>query len=212
MGQTFRRRVDQLSPGFVLAPERYDPRRLVAQNGSTRIGDLLGVAREAWRPSTDGRPVLVLDTSHAFEGAVRLRHPPIDPGEVGSAKRSLEPGDVIVSRLRPYLRQVALVDAALFSRAPGGNDVACSTEFYVLRGAGAAAVVPWLLGSTVQAALAASQEGGHHPRVSLEAVLDLPVPAGLLERWTEAAQAVQERIDALREAGDGVEALVREDW
>ena len=91
----------------------------------------------------------------------------------------MQAGDVIISRLRPYLRQVALVDEALFQLCRRGNAVAASTEFFVLRGRTgfeAAGLVPFLLSQPVQAALAAGQEGGHHPRFRQELLLSLPVP------------------------------------
>jgi hypothetical protein len=204
------RSVGELAEGLVLAPERYDPRRSIASSSSTRIGDLARIARASWKVA--GRPVLVLDTGHASEGAVRLRHPP--EGGVGSSKRALQPGDLIVSRLRPYLRQVGWIDPALFARIDGGNDVACSTEFHVLRprGGSIAFLVPWILGEPVQAALAAAQEGGHHPRVPVDALLALPVPTALLEQRDAISDAVEARIAALRGAADGLEALARRDW
>ena len=209
-----RRSLSELDAGFVLAPERYDPRRVLASTSSTRIGDVVEASRALYRPAEATRPVLVLDTTHALQGFVRLGHAPVAPTEVGSSKRQLQPGDLIVSRLRPYLQQIALVDAALFGRDPVGNDVACSTEFYVLRarGGSAAWLLPWLLGEAVQAALAAAQEGGHHPRVRLEALLDLPVPARLMAQREAVAAAVQAQVEGARAAGEGLAALAKQDW
>lgn len=170
MGLFATRTVRELGESLVLAPERFDPRRSPGAGAQGRRLDELVELRadhrtaRAFRPD---EPVLVLDTSHAFEGVVLLRHQPIEARALGSAKRQLRPGDVIVSRLRPYLRQVAFVDEGLFALAPGGNAVCGSSEFFVLRdrdGFPAAALLPFLLAATVQAALAAGQEGGHHPR------------------------------------------------
>jgi hypothetical protein len=203
MGRLIRRAVAALAGAWVLAPERYDPRRALELSCGRTLGELVTVSGRNVRPARDGdgRPVLVLDTSHAYEGHVLDRGAPVAPSTVRGAKRDLRPGDVLVSRLRPYLRQVAFVDAALFARAPGGNHVVASTEFYVLRGRDgfeAAALVPFLLSAPVQAALAAAQEGGHHPRVGRRALTDLPVPATWLAGAAGAAAAVRARAERLR--------------
>ncbi len=203
MGRLIRRTVGALAGDLVLAPERYDPRRTLDLGTGRPLGDLVTLSSANVRPAADdaGRPVLVLDTSHAFEGHVLVRGGPVAAATVTGAKRALRVGDVLVSRLRPYLRQVAYVDDALFARAPGGNDVVASTEFYVLRARGGiepAALVPFLLSAPVQAALAAAQEGGHHPRVGRAAFLGLPVPAAWLAGAAGAAAAVKARAERLR--------------
>lgn len=216
--RTFIRTVGELGEALVLAPERFDPRRTVAASivAGRRLGDLVEIAGENVHAAAfgAGARVLVLDTTHAWDGFVLARHAPVAPTQLGSAKRALAPGDVIVSRLRPYLRQVAFVDDALFARAPGGNAVVASTEFYVLRGRGgfdAAALVPYLLGDTVQAALAAGQEGGHHPRFDRALLADLPVPKSLAARAAAIAAEVRAQAAALRatlDAGRSLSAAV----
>ena len=72
-------------------------------------------------------------------------------------------GDLVVSRLRPYLRQIALVHPSAVAHAEG-RPLALSTEFYVLAprvdGEDLAFLVPFLLSADVQRALAGAQEGG----------------------------------------------------
>ncbi len=41
--------------------------------------------------------------------------------------------DVIISRLRPYLRQAAIIDQGLVADDNVSSMILCSTEFYVLR-------------------------------------------------------------------------------
>lgn len=199
-----------LEAGWVLAPERYDPRRRVAHGEEASLGELVAIHVDQ-EDAADG-PVLVLDTSHARDGFV-LHHPdPVGPGPFGSAKRSLRPGDVIVSRLRTYLRQVAYVDDALFRLVPGGNAVAASTEFFVLRPRGpfpVAALVPYLLSAPVQAALEAAQEGGHHPRVSKQALAALPVPASVLADAPRLAAELVRLAEATRSTMLARDTLVR---
>jgi hypothetical protein len=127
----------------------------------------------------------------------------VAPEKMGSAKRRVQAGDVIVSRLRPYLRQVALIDEALFQLAPGGNAVVTSTEFFVIRGRpgfAAAGLIPFLLSEPVQAALAAGQEGGHHPRFGKDLLLSLPVPEGVVCTAPQTAQQMFHLAAAIRSA------------
>jgi hypothetical protein len=202
-----------LGDDLVLAPERFDPRRSAEVSSGkalAELADILGenVPARSFDPS---RPVLVLDTTHAYEGFVILRHAPITPERIGSPKRRILPGDVIISRLRPYLRQVAFVDDALFWRVPGGNAVCASAEFFVLRGRpgfDAVALVPFLLSKSVQAILAAGQEGGHHPRFSRELLASLRVPACVLENAADHARQVRELAAGVRRSLSGCQALV----
>lgn len=184
------RRRSELALTAVLAPERYDPRRAVVAEAGSPLGGLASLRRELVRPGKPG-PFLVLDTSDAQEGIVVARSSTIDA--LLSAKRIVAPGDVIISRLRPYLRQVAYLDEGI-PGAPGARLVA-SSEFLVLSprdGLSIAFLVPFLLSRSTQAILAASQEGGHHPRFRSETLLALPVPAALVaERATLSAQVLQ---------------------
>ena len=203
MGIPVLRRVADLGDGLVLAPERFDPRRRVEVAARTCLSDIVDLVAEnisvrSWK-SPD--PVLILDTAHAYEGFVVFRHQPAPLASMGSAKRLVQAGDVIISRLRPYLRQVALVDEALFQLCRRGNAVAASTEFFVLRGRTgfeAAGLVPFLLSQPVQAALAAGQEGGHHPRFRQELLLSLPVPDQVTRGSDKVARKMRSLAAAVR--------------
>ncbi|MGB8294088.1 MAG: hypothetical protein WCG85_01540 [Polyangia bacterium] len=205
MGIHVLRRVADLGDGFVLAPERFDPRRRVEVAARRCLSDVVEVVSENVSAKSCKSPgaVLILDTAHAFEGFVVFRHDPVPPASMGSAKRRVQAGDVIISRLRPYLRQVALVDEALFRLCPGGNAVVASTEFFVLRGrAGfdAAGLVPFLLSEPVQEALAAGQEGGHHPRFAKELLLSLPVPDQVARDCDRTSRKMRSLAAAVRKA------------
>lgn len=206
MGRHVVRTVAELGDDLCLAPERFDPRRTVAitraGNGTAtrRLVDLVDVVSDnvtaaSFAPTAR---VLVLDTTHAWDGFVLARHAPVAPAELGSAKRTLAPGDVIISRLRPYLRQVAFIDDGLFA---GADAVVASTEFYVLRGKDeldAACFIPYLLSAPVQAALAAGQEGGHHPRFDRAQLEALPIPPFLPRRARAIAAEVRTLARSLR--------------
>jgi len=206
-------RVADLGEGLVLAPERFDPRRSVESTGQRCLSDFVQLETEtvlakSWKSSD---MLLVLDTTHAYEGFVLCRHDPVAPGKMGSAKRLVQAGDVIISRLRPYLRQVALIDEALFHLAPGGNAVVTSTEFFVIRGLpgfAAAGLIPFLLSERVQGVLAAGQEGGHHPRFGKELLLSLSVPEGVVRMAPQTAQQMFSLAQAIRSALMESRALV----
>ena len=51
----------------------------------------------------------MLDTSHARDGILDVAGALRDGGGGKSAKKRAVEGDLVVSRLRPYLRQIALV-------------------------------------------------------------------------------------------------------
>jgi restriction endonuclease S subunit len=125
---------------------------------------------------------------------------PIGRDEVGSSKKVVKQGDVIISRLRPYLRQVAFVDGGL---VPPDVTILCSTEFFVIRSVDDQSIsflAPYLLSSAVQTALAAAQEGGHHPRFSPSVLNGLYLPVELIAERASVSATVEEAAAALRTA------------
>ena len=194
--------VGDLDPTLVMIPERYDPRRSTDTVHGVHLEQVASLRSQTVRPGQDleGQPILVLDTSDAREGVIRPRNDPISSAELRSTKKLLQPGDVVISRLRPYLRQVGYVD----SRAiPAGALLACSTEFFVLRARddqSIAFLVPFLLRTQVQQILAASQEGGHHPRFNADVLRMLPIPNAVLESRDSVSTRV---VRALREIRKG---------
>lgn len=215
-----------LAQGAILAPERYDPRReaLSRRQGALRVGEVAQSVCELVTPrardshdfrdsrdsqdsqdsqnSRDSERYLIIDTSHSREGILYNRLPPTGIESMGSAKKLARPGDVLISRLRPYLRQIAYVDADV----PGLDDnvrLACSTEYFVLRSADGdsiAFLVPFFLSAGIQHILAAAQEGGHHPRVSTETILNLPLPPSLVAQRAELGGRVEAALRCYRQA------------
>ena len=198
------RRIDEMGNNIVLAPERYDPRRasLSCTHGSVTLASVAHIVQRTLNPSgkLDDERYLILDTSDAKEGIVVCRKRTVKRTEIGSTKKIVDRGSVIISRLRPYLRQVAFIDAHL----PGWTDdvqLLCSSEFFVLRSVDDRPIgflVPFLLSSPVQKVLAASQEGGHHPRFNQATLLNLPIPEAHLERRDYDSRKVEEAVDMFR--------------
>jgi hypothetical protein len=190
-------RLGELAPGLVLAAERYHPGRRLGAGDSVALGSLVELSAELVSPGDGAELFLVLDTSDAAEGFLVAGKAPVPRHAIGSAKKRVRPGDLLVSRLRPYLRQIALCDAEL---APTGVEVVCSTEFFVLRGSELAFLVPYLLSGGPQRALAASVEGGHHPRFGKQALLELPVPRALCEAREAISRQVLEAVRLRRQS------------
>lgn len=186
------RTLAELGEELVLAPERH-----VADAGAGEgvpLGDLVTVRAE----HAEG---LVLDTTHARDGVLDIASAIRSPSTAKSTKKAVLAGDVIVSRLRPYLRQIAYVHPRALEAA--GRDLAVSSEFYVLSPSSRESIaflVPFLLGERVQAILASAQEGGHHPRVPRASLLALRVPTALMRRRAEASREVIKSLDAVYRA------------
>jgi hypothetical protein len=202
--------LERLDAGCVLAPERYDPRRRTLEPSGPRLGDVAKLVREVVTPRRAHRSVgyLVLDTGDAYFGFVRTTRRPCGGEELGSAKKVLQPGQVVISRLRPYLKQVAYIDQQLIAQ---GVTLVGSTEFQVLASCddrSIAFLVPFLLTDAVQARLSACQEGGHHPRFTEQSLLAVPLPAELLLRRDELSCEVEAAVVAARVALDGLTAAV----
>ncbi len=194
------RSADRLAAPTVLAPERYDPRReLSSKVSSAPLNEIVEIVKQTVQTKDAIKPALVLDTSDAREGFVIARKQPTT--DIGSTKKTTQPGDVIISRLRPYLRQVALVDEAIPNSS--NAQILCSTEFFVLRSINRESIaflVPFLLTESVQQVLAASQEGGHHPRFDSTVLLALPIPTAMLDVRQDVSTRVERAAKLYREA------------
>jgi type I restriction enzyme M protein len=193
------RTLADLGDDLVLAPERH----LVATSGAedgVPLGDLVAERQE--RGNGDGT-IIVIDTTHAKDGVLDLASAArITDAPKSNKKRALA-GDLIVSRLRPYLRQIALVSAP---------ELAVSTEFYVLspktQGDDLAWLLPFLLSSRTQEHLAAAQEGGHHPRVPRSSLFALRVPTPLVDARKKSSRAIRAALEDLERAQHAYRALL----
>lgn len=196
------RTLAELEPDFVLAPERHVlAARAAAGGDGVPLGELV-VERSDRIVAGAADHAVVLDTSHARDGLLDVAGALRDGAGSKSTKKRALPGDLVVSRLRPYLRQIAFVHPAALAMV-GKRPLALSTEFYVLAPRDErddlAFLVPFLLSSDVQAALAGAQEGGHHPRVPRSSLLALRVPRALVRRRGVTSRAIGEALaDAYR--------------
>ncbi len=214
------RTLGDLAPDYVLAPERHVLAAGAATTGDgVPLGELVVERRERIVPGDDLRrngndAAIVLDTSHARDGILDVAGALRDGAGAKSAKKRAVAGDLVVSRLRPYLRQIALVHPRALALA-GDRPLALSTEFYVLSprspGEDLAFLLPFLLSADAQSALASAQEGGHHPRVPRASLFALRVPKATMRTRAKTSRAVVQALAASYEASSALRALLESD-
>jgi hypothetical protein len=105
-------------------------------------------------------------------------------------KKVLRDGDVAVSRLRAYLKEIAVV------RTCDGTPSVGSSEFIVLRPKGEVispeALMVFLRSAPVQTILKWCQDGSQHPRFSEGDLLSIPVPDAVAAVSAELTTIVQQ--------------------
>lgn len=166
----------ELGDDFCLSPERWISNETAAAlEGDTLLKDVVELISVQMNPPAGAK--FVLDTGNAREGLIDL---PILGDVIStrtSAKKVAREGDVIISRLRPYLRQVALFPTGI-SATLGQENFFCSSEFFVFRSKdnrNIAGLVAWLLSDPIQAIVCDAATGGHHPRINSDLLLNAPI-------------------------------------
>ena len=148
--------------------------------------------RNVFNPDTSSLPykARVYDVTDALGNFLKEGRVVRSLKDVGSTKKIARPGDVIVSRLRSYLREITIV--------PKLDHVALiSTEFIVLRRkekGKAHFLLPYLLSNPVQTILQWGQDGSNHPRFAEGVLLDLPLPNCVWDAQEELNQIVENAI------------------
>lgn len=166
--------------------EYYHTEKLLAEKKlkifSSSIGDNFNLIRKIETPKSDDN-VLVVELEDIFENRIN-NVKSLRGWEVGSSKKTIKKGDVIISRLRSYLKQVAV--NYNYEKLFG------STEFIVLREKTNSKVnketlFAFLLSNEVQNILKWSQEGSNHPRFSqsLLSKIRIPTPPKKLQKRLE---------------------------
>lgn len=153
-----------------------------------KIVDLAPNIQLLWDPAqaARGEEVRNYDLTDALEPFLE-DIPPQLGAEIGSTKKRMQNGDVVISRLRSYLKEIAVVRTTDIVPTIG------SSEFIVLRpksgGISAETLMIYLRCSLVQTVLKWSQDGSNHPRFNAEDLVAIPVPDAVLQ--------AQGKIDAL---------------
>ena len=135
--------------------------------------------RDMFDPSLakHGEFVRNFDLTDALEPVLEDDHVVMPANEIGSSKKRFKDGDVVISRLRAYLREIALV------RTTAKVPTVGSSEFIVLRPhapenptLSRAGLAAFLRSDPVQTILKWSRDGSHHPRFGEEDLMCIPVP------------------------------------
>jgi len=157
--------------------------------------------------AAEGAMVRNFDLGDALEPFLDDTKEPMPAREVGSTKKRLKAGDVVVSRLRSYLREIAVV------RTTGGVPAVGSSEFIVLRptgkGLAAETVLVYLRCPLVQTILKWSQDGSNHPRFDEDDLIALLVPDRLMDVSKKIEKHVHDAIAARQEAARLLEQAKR---
>jgi len=198
----------ELGPHFILTPERYNPKRrmdLPDLDDGVVLSEIVSLINDTitMKKSCDTL-CYQINTSDALGGCLRI---PPQKEQLNSNKKIIKTGDVIISRLRPYLKQVAFVDAVKEDAAVG-----VSTEFYVLRARNQESIaflVPFLLSIPAQTVFANSVEGSQHPRFKEEDLLQLVIPREIYDRRGIISMHIENAIKSYREFEQALDAELK---
>lgn len=155
--------------------------------------------RQLWQPdkADDAEQVRNYDLTDALQPFLDDTVMPATCETIASTKKKLKPGDLVVSRLRSYLKEIAVV------LDTGPIPMVGSTEFIVLRPKKGAirveALLVYLRSKYVQTVLKWCQDGSNHPRFHEGELLNLPIPDVVRDHQDEIAAKVQASNQARRE-------------
>lgn len=156
--------------------------------------------RQLWQPALAASDELVrnYDLTDALQPFLDETVEPATRETIASTKKRLRPGDLVVSRLRSYLKEIAVVLDS------GAIPLVGSTEFIVLRPQKGSirveALLAFLRSKYVQTVLKWSQDGSNHPRFHEDELLNLRIPQVVIDHQDEVASLVDRAIQARRDA------------
>lgn len=174
------------------------------------VGDLFSSVRHLWQPDS-GLPTDLVrnyDLNDALAPFLDGSKPPVARAEIASTKKSIQAGDLVVSRLRSYLREIAVVESSQ------DYPMVASTEYIVLRPREKCtlpveALLIYLRSQLPQLVFQWSQDGSNHPRFDEKELLRLPVPRALMNDPTPYVLAMQNLKVARQQATQLLDAAKR---
>lgn len=156
------------------------------------LSDRVDSIRDQWVPDRASPTMRVrnYDVTDALMPLMDEEKAPSFAAEIGSMKKMLKDGDVAISRLRAYLKEVAVV------RTDDDIPSVGSSEFIVLRPRGTAispeTLMVFLRSTPVQTILKWCQDGSQHPRFSESDLLSIPVPDAVAQVSVQITKIVRE--------------------
>jgi len=192
-------------------PPKWRVLEALAEMPGRTVGEQFRSVRSLWQPDNAPQAARVrnYDLTEALSPFLDETLEPTPAAEIGSTKKRLQAGDLVVSHLRSYLREIALVLPS------AGVPMVGSTEFIVLRpekyAIRAEALLVYLRSPYVQTVLKWCQDGSNHPRFDEKEILRLRMPKVVEDVQDELAALVSKACAARREARrllDEAKALV----
>ncbi|MRJ06981.1 MAG: hypothetical protein C6I01_05620 [Epsilonproteobacteria bacterium] len=198
--------VAELEENLRIGAETYHPEKLKIlsflnkkANGDT-IGQYFYLAKELFDPQKfPPRKVRLLELKNMGNFEI-FDIPEVLSTEFGSTKNRARFGDVVISRLRPYLKQVGFIYFP---------EVYTTTELLILRQKITKALgviglnyylYTFLMTKWVQRILFWSQEGVNHPRFPKYVLLNCPMPMPSLEFITIVKQLIENYLNLKQKA------------
>lgn len=203
-----------LGENLILTPERYHPGRKLAISFEdftpiTEFVEIVSTTLTTKEVKKCNPSITIVNTGDAYEGYIRGN---IEiQKKINSTKKKVLPGDIIISRLRPYLRQVAFVDRNLKNIHDENHIYACSTEFFVLRSKNKESIAfltAFLLSDEVQRVFQNSVEGSQHPRFKEEDLLNLVIPNSIVKDKKLLSEKVEKSLEYLRAYEKGIQETI----
>ena len=192
-------------------PAKKQVRRSLAAMSGDSLGERMDSIRDMFVP--DRAPATMklrnYDVTDALVSLLDAEKEPSFAAEIGSNKKTFKDGDVVISRLRAYLREIAVVSTCDDIPSIG------SSEFIVLRPKkGQCDISPetlmvFLRSAPVQTVLKWCQKGSQHPRFSEGDLLSIPVPDAVAEVSGQVTTIVKKGFAARRCARQLLEAAKR---
>ncbi len=159
-------------------PAKEQVRQSLAAMPGDSLGERMNSIRDMFVP--DRTPATMklrnYDVTDAMLSLLDAEKEPSFAAEIGSIKKTFKDGDVVISRLRAYLREIAVVRTCDDIPSVG------SSEFVVLRpkkgqrDISPETLIVFLRSAPVQTILKWCQDGSQHPRFSERDLLSIPVP------------------------------------
>lgn len=181
-------------------PPKKEVLAALARMSGQPLRDQFCSIRQIWQPDQArvDEQVRNFDLTDALQPFLDETVEPTTRATISSAKKKLKPGDLVVSRLRSYLKEIAVVLNA------GSVPMVGSTEFIVLRPQQEAvrveALLVYLRSKYVQTVLKWCQDGSNHPRFQESELLNLRIPNAVRENQDEIVVKIEASIEARREA------------
>lgn len=177
-------------------PAKEQVKRALATLPGARLADRFSSIREQWLPdrAPPNMQVRNYDVTDALVPLLDAEKEPSFAADIGSMKKVFRDGDVAVSRLRAYLKEIAVVRTSDAIPSVG------SSEFIVLRPKGTdiapETLMVFLRSTPVQTILKWCQDGSQHPRFSERDLLSISVPDAVARASANVTLKVEEAFAA----------------